>query len=100
MISRVRTVSTQGERKSVVIGGGDPVGVFFAWSVLHCRGQRCDAASSSLLVGWWVMDSIWIAQAVRSLTIHLAVGQDDDKKEMKCGKESGVEGSRSHSRLR
>ena len=47
-----------------------------------------------------VIDSIWIAQAVRSLTIHLAVGQDDDKKEMKCGKESGVEGSRSHSRLR
>ena len=52
VILRVRTVSTQGERKSVVIGGGDPVGVFFAWSVLHCRGQRCDAASSSLLVGW------------------------------------------------
>ena len=52
VISRVRTVSTQGERKSVVIGGGDPVGGFFAWSVLHCRGQRCDAGSGSLLVGW------------------------------------------------
>ena len=24
----------------------------FAWSVLRCRGQLCDAGSGSLLVGW------------------------------------------------
>ena len=39
VISRVRTVSTQGERKSVVIGGGDPVGVFLL-------GQFCVAGDN------------------------------------------------------
>ena len=41
VISRVRTVSTQGERKSVVIGGGDPVGVFLL-------GQFCTAGDNGV----------------------------------------------------
>ena len=39
MILRVRTVPTQGERKSVVIGGGNPVGVFLL-------GQFCVAGDN------------------------------------------------------
>ena len=39
VILRVRTVPTQGARKSVVIGGGDPVGVFLL-------GQFCVAGDN------------------------------------------------------
>ena len=56
VILRIRDVPTQGVGKSVVFGGGNPVGVFFAWSVLRCRGQLCDEGSGSLLVGWWRAD--------------------------------------------
>ena len=41
VILRVRTVSTQGERKSVVIGGGDPVGVLLL-------GQFCTAGDNGV----------------------------------------------------
>lgn len=39
VISRVRTVPTQGARKSVVFGGGNPVGVFLL-------GQFCVAGDN------------------------------------------------------